>query len=480
MTERRRHGEAVQSRAKHAPPAIRALSLLLLSIASAHAQTTITISANPAAPFTEALSTSFQSAPWTDPSFLAHPEIPHLLNQLNPHHIRVQVIDKSIPETAPNTWDFTALDRQLQPILTAADRSPELQLAQAPAFLYASKTNFVTPAFIAGYADYAAHMVRHYPTIRYWGILNEPDDFHISPADYVILYNAAASAMRGVDPTIQLVALELGGEPTDERAYIPTFVRRVTAPVDILAIHLYSTCDQTDTDQTVFNTIPAFAKRIHAIRTEMNRNPALRHVPIWVLENNINADFINDRGNSTCDPTRKFIQDARGASPFFAAWRAYEFSRLGQAGAEALYHWVFNGNQQDSEYNTEATPAHLQLSYWVDLWLNKLYPPDIPTRVLAVTNPDPNLEVLAVQQNPGTITLMIANHTVANPTDNNGKGQPRTVTLDLSALSPQTITQITLDATTDPTTGPTPQKITPSLQVTLQLNGYGVTFLTLQ
>jgi hypothetical protein len=433
--------------------------------------------------FSEAMSTSFQSAPWTDPAFLAHPEIPNLLTQLNPHHIRVQVIDKSIPETAPGAWDFTALDRQLQPILSAADHSPEIQLAQAPAYLYRTKTNFVTPAFIAGFADYAAKMVQHYDSpdtphpIKYWGILNEPNYFHISPTEYVALYNAAVTAMRAVDPTIKLVALELGAEPADERSYIPIFVRRVTAPVDVIAVHFYSTCDRT-----VFNTIASFVQQAHSIHREMRTNPQLRDVPLWILENNVNADFVDDDGNSTCDPTLKFVEDARGTGPFFAAWRAYEFSRFGQAGIHALYHWVFAGDTQYGELNTEANPAHLQVSYWVDYWLGRYYPPTTSTEILTVTNPDPtNLEIFAVKQAGGKTIVMVCNHAVANPTDNNGKGLPRSVLVDISALGAFTSArQLTFDASTNPITGPVEKTVTIAPRMQLSLGGYGAAFLTLQ
>ena len=467
------------------------LSILLLAVGAAHPQIlSVKVSPKVVGTFTEAMSTSFQAAPWTDEAFTAHPEIPSQLDTLNPHHIRVQVIDQSIPETAPNQWDFAALDRQLQPILAAADHSPEIQLAAAPTFLYHSKTHFVTPAFIAGYASYAAGMVRHYNTpgtdgkapphpIRYWGILNEPNYFHISPAEYVALYNAAVPAMQAVDPTIKLVALEFGGEPTDEFKYLPFFARGVKAQVDILGIHLYSTCDRRDPDSDLFDTIPSFVRQIHYFERQ------IPNTPVWVLENNVNADFINDQGNSTCNPTQKYIEDPRGSSAFFAAWRATEFAQFARAGAQALYHWHYTGGPQYAELNTDDTPAHLQLSYWLDLWLGKLFPPQeegqAPAQILSITNPDPtSIELFAVRQPTGKIIILFANHTVAHPSDDNGPGAPRTIQLDLSALGPHTTgTQLTFDAATNPLTGPEPKSVTPSWKIGLTLPGYGVTFLTL-
>jgi hypothetical protein len=464
------------------------IGILLASI-SAHSQTTtIRILPQPAGSFTEALSTSFQLAPWTDSTFTAHPELLPELTQLNPHHINVQVIDKSIPETAPGAWDFTALDHQLQPILTAADHSPFLQLANAPTFLYESKTHFVTPAFIAGYADYAAKMVAHYNApgsphpIQYWGILNEPNYFHISPAEYVALYNAAVPAMRAVDPTIRIAALELGGEASDERAYLPTFIRDVKAPVDILAVHFYATCDQRDTDQTLFNSVPSFVTQLQYIRRQLLSRSELHDVPIWILENNINADFIGPQGESVCNPTQSFVEDTRGGSAFFAAWRAYEFSRFGQSGAHALYQWDFSGDKQYGEVDTKNTPAHLQLSFWVDLWLGRYFPPQLPATILEVNNSDPaNIEALAVRESSGKLVVLISNHTVTTPTDNNGKGTARTVLIDLGALGRfHTGTQLTLDAATDLVRGPTEQQVTPQPKMKFSLNGYGATLLTFE
>jgi hypothetical protein len=431
--------------------------------------------------FAEAMSTSFQAAPWTDAAFTTHPEIPTQLDALNLHHIRVQVIDESIPETAPDQWDFTALDRQLQPILTAADHSPEIQLAEAPAFLYKSRTHFVTSAFIAGYAAYAAGMVRHYNQpgakhpIRYWGILNEPNYFHISAAEYVALYNVAVPAMLAVDPTIKLVALELGGDEADELKYLPVFARHVSAQTDILGIHFYSTCDQRALDAAIFATIPSF---VHQVRYLQRQLP---NTPVWVLENNVNADFVDDHGNSTCNPAQKFVEDSRGSSPFFAAWRATEFAQFARAGVQALYHWHYTGGIQYAEFNTEDTPAHLQLSYWLDLWLGKLFPPETQAQILAISNPDPtNLELFAARQPSGQTTILFANHTVAHPTDDNGSGAPRTVLLDLSALSPLTsATLLTFNAKTSSLSGPVPQNVTPAAKIRLTLSGYGVTFLTL-
>jgi len=457
------------------------------------------VSSTTTGPFTEAMSTSFQLASYNDSLFPSYPTIPALLDTLAPQHTRMQVYG-DIPETAQGTWDFTALDSSVQPILTASDHSPEFQIATAPTFAFQGMTtDFVNSTFLSDFSDYSAHLVQYYNTggftangthyqsasaspIKYWGIYNEPNYNNVSPTDYVSIYNATVPAMLAVDPTIKIVALELGGGAKSiDDSYVTPFVQGVTAHVDVMATHYYSTCQQSDTDATIMATVPGFGTDAAYIYSLMKANSALANVPVWVLENNVNADY-NDNGQSACNPSIAFVDDVRGSTAFFAAWRPYVFSRLGQAGVQALYHWSFAGDPQYGEYNVQQPAGQLQLGYWVDYWLGQLYPSGVNTSLLSTTNSDAdNVELMAVKQTGGEVVVMVADHAVASATDNNGAGVPRTVLVDVSALGNfTTAKEVTIDATTSPTTGPTPQTVTfaPKMQVTL--GGYGVTFLTLQ
>lgn len=76
---------------------------------------------------------------------------------------------------------------------------------------------------------------------------------------------------------------------------------------------------------------------------------------------------------------------------------------------------------------------------------------------------------------------MISNYAVASPTDNNGPGLPRVVSLDVSSLGTFTNgSLLTIDSTTDATNGPTAVTIAPTSPVQVTLNGYGVAFVKLQ
>src|SRR5208282_5963214 len=160
-----------------------------------------------------------------------------------------------------------------------------------------------------------------------------------------------------------------------------------------------------------------------------------------------------------------FVLDQRGSSAFFTAWRPYIFSQLGKAGIQALYHWDFAADAQFGEVNVaNPPPAQLQLSYWVDYWLASMFPSSAGASILQFTNTDDaEIEVLAAQNPDGSVVIMLANHAVNAPTDNNGPGAPRTVGVDVSALGSFTSgSLLTIDAGTSVTAGPTATPVKPS------------------
>ena len=455
-----------------------------------------TVASNRLGTFQEAMSTSFQVAEWNQGFFQDFSSAQPELNTLNPQHTRMQVMSQAIPQTAADAWDFTMLEQTVEPVQESSDHSPEFQVAYAPAFMYVNGTTTFTDPTFQQFAGYAANLVRYYNTggfttggtlyqspnsypVTYWGIYNEPNGNGITASEYVEMYNTLVPAMLAVDPAIKIVALELSDYGTEEQQYVPPFVEGVTAQVDVLATHFYSTCNQSDSDQTVMNTVPGFASGVEYIYSQLKTNPKLTSVPVWILENNVNADYEGANGMSTCNPGQVFVDDHRGSSAFFAAWRPYVFSQVGKAGAQALYHWSYNGDQQYGEFNTAS--GQLQLSYWVDYWLGKYFGQAQWQLLQATTNDDGNVEVLAVQRPGGPTLVMITDHAVAGASDNNGTGAPRTVLLNVSALGSFTGgEQLTLDANTSPTNGPTEQPLTPAAQMQVTLGGYGTTILTLQ
>jgi hypothetical protein len=362
--------------------------------------------------------------------------------------------------------------------------------------MYDANHNFLDPTY-QQFAAYAQNLVKYYnipggfsaadgqhasasgTPITWWGVYNEPNFNNLSSTQYTQLYNVVVPALQATDPSLKYAAVELGDYFGLADQFLPAFVTGVTAHVDVLATHFYSTCHQTETDSTPVATVPGFATEVGAIYTQLNTNPALATVPVWVTENNVNADYAIANGMSMCSPTQKFVPDVRGSSSFFAAWRPYVFSQLGKVGVQALYHWDFGADRQYGEvdYNTGA----LQLSYWVDYWLGKTFPPDAGSQVLQhVSTDDAELETLAVRNTDQSVVLMVANHAVDRSTDNDGTGVSKTVALDLSALGTFSSARLlTIDLNTSVANGPTATVVAPAPEITFDLNGYSVAFLTL-
>ena len=445
-------------------------------------------------PLQLAMSTSFQPAEWDYKFFQNFPGATTPLGNLQPAHTRLQAVSQGVPQKPDQTWDFTIVDAITQPVLGVGDHSPEFQIAVAPAFMYDGNHNFLDPTYVQ-FGGYAQNLVEYYNTggfnangqhyqssandhIKFWGIYNEPNINNVTPAQYVTMYNTVVPMMQAVDPTLKFVAVELSDFGNEEQTFIPTFLTGVTAQVDVLATHFYSSCNQKDSDQQVFSTVPGFAAGVQYLYSQLQA-AGLNSVPVWVTENNVNADFDKGGGISACNGGA-FTLDQRGSSAFFAAWRPYVFSQLAKAGTAALYHWDFAADAQFGEVNDQS--GQPQLSYWVDYWLQHSFPAPPGAATLTTTESDNGeLETLAAQNPDGSVVIMIANHAVNAPGDNNGPGAPRTVLLDVSGAGAfQTATQVTIDANTNASSGPTPASIPLASQIPLTFNGYGVAFLTLK
>ena len=94
----------------------------------------VTVSNTSKGSFAVAMSTSFQPAEWDSTFFVTFPAATTPLNNLLPQHIRLQPVSQGVPQKADQSWDFTMLNAVLNPVIGVADKSPELQLATAPAW----------------------------------------------------------------------------------------------------------------------------------------------------------------------------------------------------------------------------------------------------------------------------------------------------------------------------------------------------------
>ena len=124
------------------------------------------------------------------------------------------------------------------------------------------------------------------------------------------------------------------------------------------------------------------------------------------------------------------------------------------------------------------------LSYWVDKALENYFPATATSATESILNVDATdtstVETLATKNTNGLVTVMVVDRAVNAPTDNNGKGAPRTVIVDTSALGGfHSASLMTIDAATNATLGPSGIGVTAGTRIPVTLPGYGVAFLTL-
>lgn len=492
----------------------------------------------------EAISTSFQPADWQEGFFTSSSQNENRLEKLGAKNVLIQLLNGgAIPllqystDPGQQQWDFTALDAIVQPVLQAGGQAM-LQIKAPPPFL----TNAMGSLDVNAFAAYCANLVHYYndpngfpwgagniaksPSgipIRWWSILsdfNEGVDVLGIPsaAYYGSIYHQAAQSMLSASATpIQLVGFEFsysdthnGGDPTVQvQPFLDAldggqFDGDIPTPISALAFHFFGTTHHMQPDLDIFGAANDFA-------TKLTQLPSTG-IPVWVTENNVQADVPTKTDMSMNDPSNQFVNDPRGTDAFFTAWRPYVFSKLGKVGVQALYHWGFTAGQcptlpdggvpdpcavapadggpvdldtQNAEVDfVSGTPF---VSYWVDYYLGQWFPPSPGQKILTLDVSDSSIEALATQDDQGSVRVMVVDIQTEPPDGGvivDGHGDPLTVVVDIPAAlgTFSTLTEVHIDATTDRVAGPSVTTATPvttsgSTKRVVNLPGYGVAFL---
>jgi len=258
----------------------------------------------------------------------------------------------------------------------------------------------------------------------------------------------------------------------------------LNAQVNAIATHFYGTCMQATTDATLFNGVTQFATDVAYFRSELATRSDLAAVPVWVTENNVNSDYPLTTGYSSCTPTQLYVLDSRQSSTFFTAYRPLIFSKLGKAGNQSLYHFLYEGSLAYGEVNNANNAK--TIAYWTDYWLQRTFPWDgTSTGALLYkttnTEPTPTVDIMATLNADSSVSLMITNYATASSTDDNGAGAARIVFVNLSALGTfSSATEVDLNAATLAATGPVSTMITPGSTLALTFTGYGTSMFTLK
>lgn len=499
------------------------------------------------------MSTALQPADWQYAFFSNSPENAVTLDSLGPRHILVQLIDGgAIPLLANGSvrsmadWDFAELNAILRPVLQVADKSPMIQIAVPPNV--AGMTDSTQQIIPAAFAEYCADLVAYYnedgfdwgsdhiarpddwpqQKIAYWGILSDINaaSFSAAPpqlaAQYAAIYAQTTAAMQNATTTpLAFSALEFddfagtGGNLTspttpDGQSVLQGFLSATAltqSSINDVAIHFFGAATGPSTpDSTLFANARPFAVDVAKVRSALDLDAP--NLPIWVTENNVQADVPDDHGMSMSSHSQAdFENDPRGTSAFFAAWRPYVFSLLGKAGSNALYHWDFTAghctppldshcamsqadaallnidlDSQNAEVDfSTGTPF---ISYWVDQWLGRMFPADPGGTILQIGAYDTtSLEILAVRNDQArSVVVMVVDIAPETAAVANGHGVPKTVVVDVSRLGTfASASMLTIDASTDANLGPgDPKPLAPAPRMVVTLHGYGVAFLTLQ
>ncbi|MGD0678563.1 MAG: hypothetical protein ABSC94_24415 [Polyangiaceae bacterium] len=502
----------------------------------------------------EYMSTAFQPADWQYAFFDQNPAASRLgLAELGAQHILIQLIDGGaapwVADSKPpaiTDWNFDKLNAIVYPVVESGDGQPELQIADVIGNI-AAMTNSDGTINADGLLTYCVNLVKYYNTpegfnwgpyvfrsdgkhrIPWWGFFGDfnahaKNHLAMSVGQYAELYNYIVPQMLAVDPGIKISAFEFSvfaGDTTgDPTLAIGPFLADVDggAP-NVVSLHFFGTNTRAALDSEVFQAVPTFTGQL---RDVVN---VAADIPVRVTENNVNSDTPGD--------PEGFVNDERGTSAFFAAWRSYVFAELGKVGNTALYHWEHTAGRcaEPSSYCTVVSPPAFEtrttgaaqplgtdlqnaevdyttgekfISYWVDQWLGRMFPspPSLPgPKILQQAIPwgsqttlisasllttNAGVDVLATQNEDGSVVVMVTDLAPENEMVRDGVGSPRTTTVDIDQLLLSSVGPfasafvVTIDRNTDLAVGPTPMGVPVATRIPVVLGGYGVAFLVLE
>jgi hypothetical protein len=355
----------------------------------------------------------------------------------------------TLPEATQGSWDFSRIDPVIA-TLRARHISFFMDVRTAPPWMFDSLGQLPDQNFSL-FATYMARLVGWYNKggftddngvyhasghenwIHVWEIWNEPKSaadipvagvnrkvpIWMQPDRYARLYDMTVDAMRAVDPTIVTGGPALGSFADANNFWIDGFVRDEHAPLDFLSFHFYAGMGPTQPDAQLFDTTTGarFLDRLVANRKLLDQVHPGKHIPIWITELNI-------------DESSLLPLDPRGTAPI-------EYSFL----ADALITAEYQGVGLVDQFNI-VSGAQLGLidnktyQFYRPAWFyqqfSQLFPPGstllpepadqhMALRVMAMITPDHKF-----------LRLLVGNIQVANPTDVNGTGVVKHVTISLT------------------------------------------------
>jgi putative glycosyl hydrolase len=389
-------------------------------------------------------------------------------------------------------WNFGALDSIVNDI-RRADAEVLLAAVVPPEWIWTCTTGPVRDPDFGDFGDYMARLVAYYNSgafvaedghtitnpagvanrIGYWELWNEPDQTkscpvggnHLSPRQYVAMWNGTVPKMLAVDPTIKLIGPATAHAVTKEVPdYIPALLAGATRKPDAISFHGYGGWLNSQSDRFLFDGEGSGAG-LDGVERGLKRVRALApEIPVWITELNVNSGW--DDG---ADAHRSWTE-------FSAAWGASAFRRLALAGADIVLQYQFaHPNHRQFSLVDVATGQPL-LPYWRDYYLARYFPPG--SAVISSGSNLAGVESLAVRP-PGSndVHLLVVNRQVGDGAVD-GRGRPVTVRVDLRNFSGgAAVTARVIDSTTPLDTGPPAVLLPTDEPITVTFAGYGAALL---
>lgn len=312
--------------------------------------------------------------------------------------------DSSTPDglidTDLKTWDRQKIKAALTASFSAFGANQPQRMINIPTWadwMDADRDGFLDLDQIDAFAKLCADLVRIVNKesqfeVKYWEITNEKDDRYFTQFrrdggwgglkdankpdrlnELITIYNKAATAMKKVDPTIQV------GGPALARSdlqpfYIP-FIKGTVANLDFFTYHFYATGSASTPDPKIYQATQTIASRTETMVNALKAASPKRSIPVMLSEYNISWTW------ETRDPR---MTNHKGV-----VFDALSMVRALEAGAIATLAW----NEKDGVYGKMDDQSNLRVGGRLFQLLNQFLVGDRFTSVTSDKNAITSLAV---------------------------------------------------------------------------------------
>jgi hypothetical protein len=255
-------------------------------------------------------------------------------------------------------------------------------------------------------AEAAAAVVQHVNEtraagVRLFSIGNEPDLYTeqglapagYTPSDFCATFAEYASAMRAVDPDIELLGPELSWKYVTGNDWLTPFLEECGEHVDVVAVHRYPFEPQRCTESAAYGDAAAFRRTIGNLR-QILENTGQADKPLAITEANITWDG---------EPAKSTHPASPGTFPA-ALWVADQLGVGLEEGLHSLAFWSLSEGWTLGFFDgAEPRPAAHVL---------RLFATGFGSEVLEVTGSTAQVSVYAGRHpEEGKTTLFVVNKT---------------------------------------------------------------------